>query len=107
MERARQILSHSFWSFAQNLKCVLRTERHHREHPVYEVVRHTLVEQVAHAVDEDPSRLAPAKWLVEAVREQADFTGPAWPLRTFYGEAFVRLLQPARGEALGVAMVAA
>jgi hypothetical protein len=45
---------------------------HHLEHSPYVVIWHGLVEEIAHAVNEDPSGAPPAKWEIHLIGLQRD-----------------------------------
>ncbi|AMS03850.1 hypothetical protein SEA_BAXTERFOX_40 [Gordonia phage BaxterFox] len=94
--------------FGEHLVCVLRCFAHDVEDIADEVNRHSRVEEVGHAVDEDRARLAPPFRLVERLR--MDGQPEAWP-----GRAWIAVVLVLRGphrlqalsEGLRVAVVAA
>jgi hypothetical protein len=75
----------------EHLERVLRRQRHDREHAIEEVVGDLGVEEVRHAVDEDPPR-PPAERLVEArlVHQEPE----ARPARLRVAVAHVRVVEP-------------
>ena len=68
---------HPLWPFRQHLERMLRAERHHREHPVNELVRHLRVKQVAHRIHEHPPRLPPVERLLQALGKEFYLATPA------------------------------
>ena len=62
---AGEVLGQSFRSLGEDLIRVVRRVLDDREHVVKEAVRHVLVEQVTHAVDEIRGRLLSRQWLIK------------------------------------------
>ena len=65
-------LSQAGAALGENLKRMLRAILHRSKHPPDELQRHMFVKEVAHRVDEDQSRLAPALRQLDGVRMQCD-----------------------------------
>src|SRR3990167_5541800 len=66
---------HAVRALRQDVERVLRAARHYVEHVANELVRHGLVEQVAHRVHEYAPRLLPMQRQVELVGMQHDVLG--------------------------------
>ena len=87
---------------------MLRRQRHHREDAVDPGVGDRLVEQVAHAVDEDAARALPAQRQRQVFLDQLNLASPARAAWRALGEAVKRLAwigEPRRNR-LGVAVAA-
>src|SRR5450759_563193 len=61
---------HPLGSLRQNLEGVVVSRGHRLEYLLDELVWHSVMEQVAHRIDEDHSGLAPAKGSRESVRPE-------------------------------------
>src|SRR5690606_873204 len=91
----------------QHLERVRWARRHHPEDRGDLLVGDALVEEVAHAVDEDAARPLPAQRLVEALGQEPHLTGPARALLAEHGQALVLRRETAVRDTLGVAVLAA
>jgi hypothetical protein len=85
-----EVRAHPLRPLREDLERVLRRQRHHREHAIDERVRHVLVKQVRHAVDEHARRLPPGQRL-----EQRASTVRTTPVHC--GPAFVCFVSPSYG----------
>jgi len=92
-------LGQTFRALRQDLKDVLWRLLHHFEYTVDELVRHRLMKQITHAVDEDPPGLSPPQRLGELVRVKRH-TESVMVSRNAHGAKTQR-------KALGVAVLAA
>src|SRR5438045_143406 len=71
-----KILRHSLRPLGEDLKYVLRTKRHYREHLVDEIERHILVKQIAHRIHKYPPRRLPMKRVRQCLLDQFDLPIP-------------------------------
>lgn len=102
-------LAHPFWALGEDLEGVLRCPPRDVEHVADELLGDVLVEEVAHAVDEDAPRPPPVEGLLEAVRMHANVGEDAGPPHRVAGRLDVAVLggPEALGDGLGVAVLAA
>ena len=67
-----EVRCHSIRPLREHLKRVLRTQRHHREHPVDQLIRHELAEEIRLRAHEDAPPLLPAQWLEQDLLVKVD-----------------------------------